>query len=160
MNDYPALASRIRESLSELEPVAARAVSLAEKGVVTGDDGYWDGVALNLHGFYTGVEHIFEDIARTIDDSVPEGTHWHRDLLMQMAAELANRRPAVVARDTRRCLDEFRGFRHVVRNLYTVQLRPSRMQELVAELGHCQELVARDLAAFALFLESIGSITE
>ena len=60
--------------------------------------------------------------------------------------------------ETRRCLDEFRGFRHIVRNVYTTQLRPSRMQELVAELGNCQELLARDLTEFARLLEGVGNI--
>ncbi len=43
-----ALAGRIRESLAELEQVIQRAEELAAKAQRTGDDGYWDGVALNL----------------------------------------------------------------------------------------------------------------
>ncbi len=56
-----------------------------------------DGVALNLHGFYAGVERIFEEIAREIDGSLPAGPEWHRDLLLQMSAEVAGTRPPVIA---------------------------------------------------------------
>jgi len=151
-----ALAGRIRESIVELENVVTRTVHLAEKALKTKDGDYWDGVALNLHGFYTGVERIFEDTARTIDDSLPTGSDWHRDLLLQISAEEIGVRPAVIARDTRKCLDEYRGFRHVVRSMYTFSLRPSRIQELVEGLTACFEMVSRDLNQFAAFLESLN----
>jgi hypothetical protein len=156
MSDHLALASRVREALAELDPVVDRVLLLGDKAQQTGDEDYWDGVALNLHGFYTGVERIFEDIARTIDESVPVTAQWHRDLLLQMSAELNDVRPPVITRSTRHCLDEYRAFRHVVRNVYTYRLRVSRMQELVSELRHCLTLVSQDLEAFARFLEDLA----
>lgn len=85
MSDYFALASRIRVSLQDVNRSVDRSLELANKAQNTGDDGYWDGVALNLHGFYTGIEHIFKDIARTIETSLPSGSGWHIDLLTQMS---------------------------------------------------------------------------
>ena len=155
MSENIALAGRIRESTVELEYVVTRTIHLAEKALQSNDDGYWDGVALNLHGFYTGVERIFEDIARTIDESLPDGADWHRDLLLQISAQETGVRPAVIARDTRKCLDEYRGFRHVVRSVYTFSLRPSRIKELVDGLTACFEVVSRDLDLFAAFLKSL-----
>ena len=155
MSENTALAGCIRESIAELENVVTRTVHLAEKALKTKDDDYWDGVALNLHGFYTGVERIFEDIARTIDESLPDGADWHRDLLLQISAQETGVRPAVIARDTRKCLDGYRGFRHVVRSVYTFSLRPSRIKELVDGLTACFEMVSRDLNQFAAFLESL-----
>jgi len=67
MSSYDALASRIRTELHDLDTTVRRALELGNKAKTIGDDGYWDGVALNLHGFYTGIEHVFEDIARTVD---------------------------------------------------------------------------------------------
>lgn len=49
------------------------------------DDYYLDSVALNLHGFYSGLERVFEKVASTIDGSVPSAANWHRELLNQMA---------------------------------------------------------------------------
>jgi len=82
--EYAALAGRIREELLELKRVVDRAEMLMAKAQRTGDDGYLDGVALNLHGFYAGIERIFVSIAREVDGSVPSGSDWHRDLLTQI----------------------------------------------------------------------------
>jgi hypothetical protein len=160
MSEFSALVARIGESLAELERLVERATQLGDKALRTGDDGYWDGVALNLHGFYTGVEQILADIARTIDENLPTGPDWHRDLLLQMSAEIPDARPPVIARDTRYCLDEYRGFRHVVRNVYAFHLRPSRVQELVADLPACFAAVSHDLTSFAAFLRQLAGSAE
>ena len=78
--------------------------------------------------FIQGIERIFEDIARTMERSIPKDVEWHQDLLLQMSAEISSIRPPVLSMDTRDCLDEYRGFRHVVRNVYTFHLRPARLQ--------------------------------
>jgi len=56
----------------------------------------WIRVALNLHAFYSGIERLFELIARDIDQCVPDGEMWHRDLIKQMTKEINGVRPAVV----------------------------------------------------------------
>lgn len=40
-------------------------------------------------------------------------------LLTQMAKEIAEVRPAVISYSVQSDLDEYRGFRHIVRNIYT-----------------------------------------
>ncbi|NJL59681.1 MAG: hypothetical protein HC887_08600 [Desulfobacteraceae bacterium] len=72
-----------------------------------------DGAALNLHGFYTGVENIFEDIARYLDGDIPKGADWHKQLLLQLSAEIPAVRPRVICQETRFCLEEYRSFRHI-----------------------------------------------
>lgn len=156
MSQGPALAGRIRASLDEVEQVVRRAVALGERATATGDEGYWDGVALNLHGFYTGLERIFEDIARSMDDSVPSGSDWHQRLLLQMAAPVAGKRAAVISPATRRALDEYRGFRHLVRNIYAYSLRPDRIRELLSELEPSFESARGELLALAAALEEAG----
>lgn len=155
MNDYAALASRIRTELNDLEMAVHRALELGNKAKTSGDDGYWDGVALNLHGYYSGVEHIFEDIARTIEDSIPSGANWHTDLLIQMSGEIKGLRPSVISQSTRMALDEFRALRHIIRNVYAFNLRPVRLNELVTNLPQCFDAVRDDLLKFAQFLESV-----
>lgn len=153
MSERLALAGRIRVSLQDVDVSVKRAILLAEKGKRNNDDDYWDGVALNLHGFYSGVEQIFEDIARTIDGALPEGGEWHISLLKQMTVEMKKLRPAVIEIKTRQHLDEFRGLRHVIRNVYAFNLRPARLAELVKNAPACMDLLNNDLTAFAEFLE-------
>ncbi len=156
MSTARALASRIRAALEELGEVVARAKALGERAVLTQDDGYWDGVALNLHGYYTGLERVFEDIGRTVDRSVPSGPEWHQQLLLQMSTAIEDTRPAVISRATRQELEQFRGFRHVVRHLYSYQLRPDRVADLLSALGPSFAAVQRELLAFAASLEAAG----
>jgi hypothetical protein len=153
---YIALIGRINRVLQDLERVVSRAESLMDKAQRTGDDGYLDGVALNLHGFYAGVEKIFEDVARTMEKTIPDGSGWHQDLLLQMAAEISPIRPPVISEETRDCLDDYRGFRHVVRNVYTFNLQMSRLQELTKGLRRCYVAVTRDLDDFMEFLRELS----
>jgi hypothetical protein len=110
---------------------------------------------LNLHSFYSGAEKIFEDIARTIDGNIPSGSDWHTGLLVQMAIESANRRPPVISGDVRITLDDYHGFRHVVRNVYAFFSRPSRLKQLVDGLPECYSPLKQELLAFTKFLESL-----
>jgi hypothetical protein len=159
-SDETVLASRLRTEVGELAWVVGRVEHLLRKVQEHHDDDYLDGVALNLHGFYAGVERLFIDIAREIDRAVPDGPEWHRDLLVQMSGEVSGTRPPVIGRQTRRCLEAYRGFRHVVRNVYTFNLRPSRIQELAAELQSCYQAVVQDITAFCHFLERLDEDLE
>ena len=154
--DEAALAGRVRTEIQELMWVVERVEQLLAKANERQDDDYLDGVALNLHGFYAGVERIFVDIAREVDGAVPSGPEWHRDLLIQMSAELIGTRPPVLGRSTRLYLEEYRGFRHVVRNVYAFHLRPARVQELATELRSCYVMVSQDMMAFSDFLDQLG----
>lgn len=59
--DYLALIGWIWEEFEEVRRSAQRALELCHKALRTGDDGFWDGVALNLHSFYTGIETSIGD---------------------------------------------------------------------------------------------------
>lgn len=113
------LASRIRDNLFEIGTVLQRVNEGWQRCLSTSDDYYLDGVALNLHGLYSGLERIFELIAEVIDGEKPTGENWHLSLLKQMASDIPEVRPAVISEKSFHLLNEFRGFRHVVRNVYT-----------------------------------------
>lgn len=159
---YLELAERIRGEAIDLDQVVNRATrAWPQAGNSRRDqDLFLDAVALNLHSFYSGIERLFELIGRRIDGHLPEGETWHRDLIEQMASDLAEVRPAVIAGDTARQIDVFRRFRHLVRNLYTVHLLPERMAELMSVLPDMWDMLRRELLAFADFLEELASASE
>ncbi|NBB87690.1 MAG: antitoxin [Bacteroidetes bacterium] len=154
---YLAVAGRIRRALEQLEAVARRAlVFWNDAAPHEAGDYRLDAVALNLHGFYAGLERIFDVIAIRIDDTVPDGAHWHQELLDQMETAVPTIRPAVLASDTRTQLEAFRGFRHVVRNGYTFEFDPEQMALLIRRLPDARRRVHDDLSAFADLLERIA----
>ena len=156
MKLYAALIGRIRQEQGDLDRLVSRIESLMTKAKTTADDGYLDGVALNLHGFYTGVERIFEDIARRLDGELPSGPDWHKRLLMQMSAEIPDVRPPVIGPTTKDCLENYRAFRHVVRNVYTFNFQFSRIAELSDGIRGCHERMVADLGEFERFLAALA----
>lgn len=156
MKPYAAVIGRIQQEQEDLKRLVLRVGLLMKKARTTGDDGYLDAVALNLHGFYTGSERIFEDISRNFDGQVPAGPDWHKQLLLQMSAEIPDVRPPVIRRETRNCLEAYRAFRHIVRNVYTFNFQFSRIAELADEVRSCYESMISDLEAFGQFLKSLG----
>ncbi|MBW2035743.1 MAG: hypothetical protein JRI94_19630 [Deltaproteobacteria bacterium] len=148
------LSGRIRDELSELAMVVDRAEQGWRRAKTQHDDFYLDGVALNLHSFYSGLEHVFEKIASLVDESIPTGANWHQELLRQMNIEVPGVRPAVISAELRTELEEYRGFRHIVRNVYTYQLNPEKLERLITMLRETLSRTERELLAFAKFLES------
>jgi hypothetical protein len=156
---YRELAVRIRGALSDLDRVVER-VMLAwpqAERVSNDQDAYLDSVALNLHGFYSGVERLFAIIARQIDETIPGGETWHRELLLQMAREDPEVRPAVISEHNALCLDEFRRFRHLVRNVYAMNLMPDKMRRLISLLPDLWVELRAELSAFADFAEDLSA---
>ena len=163
---YLATAGRIHQELSELDRVFERIGQnwsfRQHEELLTEPDyldylGYLvDAVALNLHSVYAGLERVLELIADTIDQAKPSGPMWHRDLLQQMTAEIAGVRPAVLSLEARNSLDRYRGFRHVVRNIYTFSLDAEQVELLVEHLPTVYQQVRAELEQFANFLEQIA----
>ncbi len=153
---YLTLAGRIRQELDELTRVAERVQRIWRQAQRTSDDAYVDAAALNLHGFYAGLERIFQRIALDIDGSLPSGQRWHQELLAQMAASVPEVRPPVIPPKLKEDLDRYRGFRHVVRNVYTFNLDPNQVGRLVSDLPDLVDRVGRALHEFADFLEKTG----
>lgn len=152
-NSLHGVAERIRVGLDELEPVLNRAEEGWKRVLQTSDDFYLDGVALNLHGFYNGLERLFEMIASVVDGFMPQGENWHQMLLRQMAVEVPDIRPAVISDTVLDELDEYRGFRHIVRNVYTFKFDPAKIEKLIVMAPKVFDHVRAELSAFADFLE-------
>jgi hypothetical protein len=153
---YRAVAGRIRQDLNDIDAISSRVQSIWDRYQDSGDEYYVDAAALNVHDFYAGLERIFETIARDIDQSMPEGPHWHEDLLDQMGSSIPSTRPAVLSPDVRRRLASYRGFRHVVRNVYTIDFDPEQMAPLVRRLPSLRDDVLEDVRAFADTLEELA----
>jgi hypothetical protein len=156
---YLAIAGRIRRELQELTQVVERTERIWQQGRSqggNGDDYYVDAVALNLHGFYAGVERLLEVVAEGIDQTKPAGANWHRELLQQLSADIPGIRPAVLSSQCRDLLDRYRGFRHVVRNVYTFNLDPEQIGLLIQQLRPTMDQVSQELLEFASLLEQLA----
>jgi len=153
------LSQRIRAEVIDLESVIDRIIEGWQRSKKSGDDYYLDSVALNLHGFYSGLERIFELIASSVDSSKPNDKEWHKTLLYQMAQEVPEVRPAVISEKSRTRLDEYRGFRHVVRNVYTFRFDPEKVEKLANKAQGLFADISPELVAFADFLQEAAQVS-
>ncbi len=154
---WKALAQRIRLEIDELkQTVSIIARHWQRAGAVIEDqDAFLNSVALNLHSFYNGLERIMELVALEMDGGTLGGEAWHTELLRQMILKVPGVRPAVLSSNTGQQLDEYRKFRHRVRNIYATQLDAARMEYLIDNLPSAWQQVRTELLAFADFLEHL-----
>lgn len=151
------LLSRIEKEIKDLEVLIDKISSAWERFQETHDPFFIDSVALNLYGFYSALERIFLTIAKEIDGYVPKGHSWHYELLLQMNTPISKLRPAILSADTCKYLDEYRGFRHIVRNVYSSNLSSSRIEPLVIDLPSLFEKIKGEIFAFTRLMEEYSS---
>lgn len=157
---YLTIAGRIRQELTEITQVVERVQQIWRLYTSTqprGNEFLVDATALNLHSFYAGIERLLEVIADRIDREKPMGSAWHRELLQQMTADIPGVRPAVLSPETRTRLDRYRGFCHVVRNVYSFSLDVEQIVPLVRHLHAVDTQIQRELCQFADWLEQAAS---
>lgn len=127
------LAVEVRADLKAIDRVGERIAEVADMLHPGVEPDKRDKVYLAhyLHHFYTGAEQLMNRVARAIDGTDYSGSAWHRDLLRDMAMEVPDLRPAFLSEATRDLLDDYRGFRHVVRHAYDREYDWERMKVLV-----------------------------
>lgn len=125
---------QIRSEIQQIEDLFVEFARLLDKSGVEEPD-IVERVALGsvLHSFYTGVEGIFLTVAKRVDEQVPTGARWHRDLLDQMATP-TGLRGVLISEETKKVLREYLAFRHFFRQAYAYVLRWEEMSDLVKRL--------------------------
>jgi len=105
-----------------------------------------------LHSFYNSLENIFLSIAKGLDEQVPTGDQWHRDLLIHMTREMGDR-GSVISTALAKKLADYLGFRHFYRHSYSFFLEWDKLPGLVTSLREVWEQVKAELYEL---LESLG----
>ena len=105
------------------------------------------GVAGTLQSFYQNLERIFAIIVKEIDEEAPTGGGWHKKLLMQVSRE-TDKRPAVISKELKEELDEYLGFRHVQRNIYSHNLKWEEFEHLVIKLEDVKNRFKKEVNSF------------
>lgn len=86
----------------------------------------------------------------------PKGEQWHIELLRQMTLDIPEIRPPVLTSEIAEQLDEYRKFRHLIRNIYTINIVPQRLAEIVLPLSSLWTQVREALLRFAEYLDEVA----
>jgi hypothetical protein len=120
---------------------------------------FYESLALKMHNFYTGCERIFQLIASELNGALPSSYDWHKRLLNRMTAE-REEMPAVLSQETAIALQEYLGFRHVVRNLYGFELEKPKVDKLVAEYPAVWHQLKTEIGQFTDWLQAFAEHLE
>ena len=108
-----------------------------------------------LHDFYTGIEKIFESIAKEVDSRLPLGEEWHSELLHQMTLDIPGLRPPVITAGTEKRLREYLGFRHLFRKRYGFELDWQKLKKLLVGMAQVRSNLEREIENFFEALDSL-----
>jgi hypothetical protein len=96
--DLRRLARDLSADLDALDAHAAAATWAAARAAPLGPEATAF-LAVELHGWFTGLENNLERIARTLEGSLPSGPSWLQDLLRGLMLDLPEIRPAALSRE-------------------------------------------------------------
>ena len=157
-----ALARLVAEIAADREALAARIADAREAArrieATPTDPGALALAAVSLHAWYTGVETIFERVARELDGAVPAGERWHRALLSQMTAEIPGVRPSIIAPPLATELGALLAFRHFFRHAYAIAFDVERLKADLTRLFDVCDPVNAGLDALTGFIH--GTMAE
>lgn len=91
-----------------------------------------------VQSLYQGVENILKRVALFDGVALAKSDRWHADLLDLFTANNSLARRPLFDEETRKHLDEMRGFRHVFRVHYASRLNWIRLEPLA---GRCRETI-------------------
>jgi hypothetical protein len=120
---------------------------------------FYESLALKLHNFYTGCERIFQIVASDLNGGLPTSFDWHRRLLGRMAIPHTDR-PALLRQNTAQRLEEYLAFRHIVRNIYGFELKPERLDKLIADYAEVWQQFHQDIQTFIEWLNQLANELE
>jgi len=160
---FTVVAARLKEELGNIKSLFKE---LSDKGLIgprgkvksaflEGDTFTLRAIGSILHDFYVAAENIFKIIAKEIDEKLPAGDQWHRELLLQMTLSIPEIRPPLLSKNTAAKLDEFRAFRHVFRNVYGYNLSSERIKDLVDKLPNTANCLEKEVNLFISKMKEI-----
>ena len=109
-------------------------------------------IAKNLVDCYRRIENIFRRIALDVDLRIPDGSRWHKELLIQMKESHAERQP-VISQETFEILEELLEFRHVFNNIYGEELVYEQTERNAKQVGELFDRLFKELDVFIAWLK-------
>jgi len=107
-----------------------------------------DSLAYRLHNLYCAYEDLFKIIAKFFENRIEDPARYHIELLRRMLIEIKGIRPSLISEESYTYLNELRGFRHVFRHAYAIELDVDRIIALAEKSLILKSLFEEDLKRF------------
>ncbi len=136
-----------------MEASAARMEDRLKEGSVAG----WAAAGFEICQVYNVLEKAFERLCETFENNFDKSGSYHGRLIERMELEIRGIRPAFLAGEAGRSVRELKGFRHLCRHAYDLELEPERLKEIARNARYC---VARFRLWCIKFLERVRTMEE
>ena len=87
--------------------------------------------AYELNRFFNVLEKSFERLCETFENHFEKDGSYHERLIERMELEISGIRPAFLPPEALPAVRELKGFRHVMRHAYELELDPERIARFV-----------------------------
>lgn len=129
----------LEDELAKDAGVLAAAVRTARERLAEHAGGRLAAAGFELHRAYNVLEKTFERICEAFENHFEKRGDYHEKLIERMQLGLRGIRPAFLPGETIPSVRELKGFRHLFRHAYDLELDPDR---LAAVLGHAERVAA------------------
>jgi len=117
--------------------VLRRAVETLDRRLAESSEGRFAAAAFELNRIYNILEKSFERLCETFENHLEKTGRYHDTLIERVALDLTGIRPALLPADAVRDVRELKGFRHLFRHAYDLDLDPARVTAVAAQAARC-----------------------
>lgn len=116
--------------------------------------------ALKTQQFFTALEDLFKQIAKSFENHIEDLGSYHRELLIRMNTEIPGIRPQVLTKNAFLLLDKIRAFRHFIRHAYDCELEEKQLSIIQSLLKDDFDAVLTDINQFRVYIKQLSNTLE
>jgi hypothetical protein len=131
-----------------------RAAALLESRLAEPTDGRWAAAAFEINRIYNILEKAFERLCETFENHLVKTGRYHDTLIERVTLDLKGIRPAFLPAEAIRDVRELKGFRHLFRHAYDLDLDPVRVTAAADNAARCVRSFDGWCAAFLATVRS------
>ncbi len=113
--------------------------------------------AMRVQQFYTSLEDLFKQIAKSFENHIDSMSNFHKEMLMRMNTDVPKIRPRVISNQSLVLLDKVRAFRHFIRHAYDCELDEKELRLIRDKLTSGYTYVDQDLQAFRSYIKKLAN---
>lgn len=140
-----------QELLSDAR-VLRDSASAARERITQNFSGSNEACGYQLNRFYNILERGFERICESFENHFEKRGDYHEKLILRMTLSLPGIRPAFLPSESVESLRELKGFRHIFRHAYDLNLVSERLESLVK---HAEKLAADQPYRIETFIREV-----
>lgn len=113
--------------------------------------------ALKTQQFYTALEDLFKQIAKSFENHIQDLSVFHKELLLRLHIDIPSIRPRLLSNESFLLLDKIRAFRHFIRHAYDCELLESELEVIQNQLKSHFTTLEKDVLEFRRFVETLNN---